>query len=258
MRYFRLFFLYFQEAITHRSRVIVWFLVAILNPLIGILFWSSATTTTIAPTSIANYYFLLAIFSSLLLTHIETDIAMSDIKEGVLVWYLLKPLPYLVFKFFIESSYRIMQGVFGIIFFIMMSFFFHHNAIHIYSIEQALLLFCLCVCAFFVSFLFKMIVGMTAFWFIDFRGFLQFIDVTLWTLSGIVIPLRLIPPLYEAAQYTPFPYMLYYPVTGFQGLFTQSELGSILFRQILWIVILSGIYTIMWKKGNKKFTAIGM
>src|SRR6266702_2729178 len=128
MRFFKIFFLHFQDVFEQRARSFVFFLISLVNPLILILFWKGATrSSSFHPTdwtfsTILSYYLFLTIASALLVSRIEDDVATQDIKQGQLAGYLLRPFPYIWKKFFEEIPQRLLQGMyafvtFGIFFF---------------------------------------------------------------------------------------------------------------------------------------------
>lgn len=76
-------------------------------------------------------------------------------------------------------------------------------------------------------------------------------------LSGAILPLELFPQfMQDLLEYTPFPYLTFYPVKVFMG-----EAGSVLNATAvvtLWIIIGWCLNIWTWKKGLKMYTAAGM
>ena len=183
MRYVRIFLLHFQDLLVNRARSFVWFLLAFLNPLLIFLFWYGAfkgqntLPANWSLSEIASYYFLLIIATSLLTAHIEEDVAREDIQEGQLSKYLVKPFSYYWLKFYTELPHRLFQGFLGLVVF---SFFllFFGKFLNFTTDPNSLFLGLVILClAFFLSFTFKMIVGIIAFWLIDIGGFFQLVDL---------------------------------------------------------------------------------
>ena len=100
MKYVKIFLLHFQEATDERSRMFVWFLISLINPLVYLLFWRGAHTSLPETTNqwqlsgFASYYVLLILAGSFLRVHIEEYIAYYDIELGYLANSLLKPVSY--------------------------------------------------------------------------------------------------------------------------------------------------------------------
>ena len=55
----------------------------------------------------------------------------------------------------------------------------------------------------------------------------------------------------------PFSYMIYFPVTAFQGKYDYFELFRIIFVQVIWLTVFGLTYIKLWSKGIKKYTAVG-
>ncbi len=264
MRILRIFGLHFEQCLEYRSRAFVWFLVSLFNPLLFILFWVGAFQGRheIAPSwtmsSVTSYYFLLTMVAATLMSHTEDDIARFDIQEGELVRYLLKPFSYYWMKFFEELPYRLLQGFYAIVVLFLFYHFFGSLIVVSHDWTILLLSICICVFAFFLSHLFKMIIGLIAFWTTDILGIYNLVDITLLIFAGYIVPIQLFSPLlYRISVSLPFAYMIYYPVVAFQGKLNVAELFHILSIQGFWIAVFFLMYRFMWSRGLKEFCAVG-
>lgn len=264
MRAIRILILHFEHITEHRVRSFVWFLISLFNPLLYILFWRGAMQgkTEIAPTwtlsSMTSYYFLLTIIASVLMSHIEEDVSETDIKEGALTQYLMKPYSYFWMKFFQEIHYRLLQGGYGVIVLLLFFLFFGIQITLVKNPLFILLTIPVFILGYFLSFVFKLIVGFVSFWTTDIRGLYSFIDIILIIFAGYIMPITLlIQPLEGVAKILPFSYIIYFPVTALQGKYNVQELIQIMGMQALWLFFFFLLYYILWKKGLKEFTGIG-
>ncbi len=262
MRYVRIFLLHFQYVFERRSVSIVWFLVSFINPLILLLYWRGALQSNdIAGwslSSISTYYFILVIAAAMLMSHIEENVSEEDISEGQLVKYLIRPFPYFWFNFIREIPYRLLQGSFGIL----SCFLFIAIFGSFINISPNVQVFLLSIIVFFLayllSFTYKMFLGLTAFWFIDARGFYQLVEVLMIIFAGYILPLDLMPEFLKiVSNVLPFAYIIYYPVITLQGKLTVSSILHIILMQVIWIGIFAISYKILWSRGIKKFTGVG-
>lgn len=264
MKYFRIFFLYFQQAFVHRGRSVVWFFISLFNPLVLLLFWYAAltggkTTVSWSLSDMTAYYVLLIISASFLDVHIEENIAVEDISEGGLNAYVIKPVSYAIVKLCTELPYRILQGSFGIVVFCVIRFGLGIHFPLVVGIPEVLSTVCMIVCAFCVSFLFKMIVGISAFWTTDYKGIAEMTGVLILLFGGFVIPLEFFPSFWRAvALYSPFPYGTYFPVLAVQGRIALMEMWRIIGIQVCWIFVLGITYRWMWKRGIRLYTGVGL
>lgn len=264
MRYVRIFFLHFQEAFDNRGRSFVWFLIPFVNISALLLFWVGAFHQQgnfiqgWSLSSVSSYYFLLLIVSSLLMVHIEEDVARMDVQQGGLTKYLVKPFSYFWFKFFQEVPWRITQGFFGIIILIGASFILGNFIKFNHSLEGIILSFFIAILGFFLSYIFKMIIGISALWITDYSGFAQLVEIVILIFAGFIMPLEFYPLWLKSVAYVlPFSYMIYFPIVAFTGQLATVELFRVIIVQTMWIAILAIAYKFLWKNGVKKFTAFG-
>lgn len=264
MKYLKIFFLYFQHVTNFRSRIFIWFLTSFLNPLFVLIFWIAVIKDngnvlgSWNLSSITTYYLLLIIAGSFIIAHIEEDVAIKDIREGQLVTHIIKPMSYFWMKFLSELGWRIMQGFFGVLIFIIFYIFFQRFVSLPNTFSEIIFSALIIILAFLISFTFKMIIGITAFWFIDFWGLQQITEVIIVILAGFIMPIELFPSWLEnLSKITPFPYMIYYPIISLQSKLTNPQLINIVLIQTVWLVILGGTYKWLWGRGIKKFTGVG-
>jgi len=224
MRYFRIFLLHFQQAFEYRSRSFIYFLLSFINPLILLAYWGAVYKSAnqgisgLDFSSVTSYYLLLIVGSAMLVSHVEYDIAVEDIQEGGLVKYILRPFSYLIDRFVAELGWRIIQGIMGIIVLIILLSLFN---IHLNIVSSPLMIVMLVISMIFgycISFLCKMILGISAFWLTDFRGMQEIVDVLILVLGGFIMPLAFYPKGLQLITYAlPFAYFAYFPIVIAQG-----------------------------------------
>jgi ABC-2 type transport system permease protein len=235
-----------------------------VSPLILILFWKGAAgNKQIVPgwdfSSLASYYFFLTIAFSLIVSHTEKDIAENDIRDGLLVAYLLRPVSYYWKKCLEETPYRIVQTGYAVIL-CLVFFFFFGKSLFVFSnnLPTILLGIIMIILAFFLSFTMKMIMGLAAFWFTDTRGFFEALYATEFALGGTLIPLVLLPQMIAPVAYVlPFSYILYFPIIAIQGKLGIVELFHVIGIQIIWLFAFGFLYHLLWSLGIKKFSGVG-
>lgn len=259
MRYVRILRLHFEDVLETRSRAFVYFLLNIINPLILILFWKgafgdSARISGFTHAQINSYYLLLVIVITMTLSHIEENIAKDHIRNGELVRFLTRPFPYLLLCFFTELPHRIVQGVYGILAFLILSFFISgipDISISATSLSILMLAYVLC-------FLIQATISLFAFWIVDMNGLLNVWEVARAVLSGILVPLTFLPDWLSSIAYAlPFAYIIYFPVISFQGIADMHTQLWIICMQLLWICVFWILYKVLWHFGIKKFSGVG-
>lgn len=264
MRVFHIFSLHLEKIFEHRLRSFIWFLNPLANAGIMFLFWrgalsdSGGTIDTWNMSTITSYYFLLMIAGSFLTSHTEEDVAYSDIKEGNIVRYLIKPFPYYWAKFLEEIPFRLLQGFYGVCVLLILIALLGPFVSISHDPIVIILALSISILASFLSFTFKMIIGLLAFWITDIGGTYQVIEVCLIILAGSIMPIELYPEMLKNFVHaTPFPYMIYYPIMAFQGKLLIPELLQVLASQFFWLAFLVATYKVLLSNGIKKFTGVG-
>lgn len=264
MRTLRIFFLHFEGILDQRTRSLVWFLIPLIDQLLFIVFWKGALIgkSEIGPgwtlSSISSYYFLLIIAAALLMCHIEEDVSEEDIKQGNLVKYLTRPFSYYWLKFFEEIPYRLLQGSYGIILYVLLIIFFGNFIVN--TKDPFVFLGAIIIAAFalFISFTYKMILGLGALWVTDVGGLFQLSEMIMLIFAGFVLPLELLPKgLFAVANVLPYSYMIYYPAIAFEGKLEYTQMFQVIGIQIAWLLVLRYLYKFILSIGIKRFSGVG-
>lgn len=248
---------------TSWTRSLVWLLIPLINGGFFMLFWQSAFTANrgVLPgwdvTTMLVYYLLLIIFQALIISHIEEKIE-TDIRQGDIVQYLLKPYPLYLAYFMAELPYRIIQGGFALLIYFGIAFFY--PALWLQSLDwwRGILVLFIILLALILSQTFKVILGLIAFWTKDNKGISDTVTVAIIFFTGMNIPIVFMPTwLQQIAFSLPFPYLIYFPIIGMQGKLSLEECMHVITIQLAWLIVFSFLYKILLKQGLRKFTAVG-
>jgi ABC-2 type transport system permease protein len=264
MRYWRIFLLHFQDVFHSRSRSFVWFLVSFINAFIYLLFWRGAIAEkgevfgVWNVSTITTYYLLIIIIGSFLTVHIEEDVALRDIQEGGLARYLLRPFSYFATKFMEEIPWRIIQGSFSVVTFFIFQFVLGIELTLVTDVIKVIFAIAIIALGLGMSYIFKMVLGLTAFWTTDYHGIQNLIDVITIIFGGYIVPLSFYPGVFHTIAFIlPVAYFTYFPVAAIEGILTVSELSMVVTVQLVWIVLLYGLYKFLWRRGIATFTSVG-
>lgn len=112
--------------------------------------------------------------------------------------------------------------------------------------------------AWMLNFLIQYINGLLAFWITQAVAVFD-LWFGLWTiLSGYLIPLDLLPSaVSRVAYWLPFRYQLAVPLEIVLGRLQGTELLLSLGMQALWIAVMYGLCRLLWRRGIKKYSAVG-
>ncbi len=90
-----------------------------------------------------------------------------------------------------------------------------------------------------VSFAFRFLLNLTAFWTPNARGIGRFGFIIAWFFSGFLMPLAFFPEwVQQIAHLTPFPYMLNTVVDIYIGKLAGAGLLQAYFIQLVWVIVL--------------------
>lgn len=188
--------------------------------------------------------------------HASMDMA-QEIRLGKISSYLIYPFDFWEFH---SASFIGLQIVQFFISIITLFVFFNLSIIKIYSLSQIALglLFSIVVGIFWFSF--QYFFGLLAFW-LDETWILRVLFSLISNfLSGQIIPLNFFSQdIHQLLDFTPFPYLSYYPIKIFMGdIHIIDRIPHALGILLFWFCILVCSNTILWKKGLNNYTASGI
>lgn len=100
--------------------------------------------------------------------------------------------------------------------------------------------------------------GLLTFWFDQVLGLEQTYFALYIGLSGALVPLDLFPDAVRAVvAYTPFPYMIDFPAQVLLGKVAGADLWRGLAAQGAWVLAFAGLRLLLWRRGLKRYGAVG-
>jgi ABC-2 type transport system permease protein len=125
-------------------------------------------------------------------------------------------------------------------------------------LEQWLLLPFALLLGWLVSFTWRFLVNLAAFWTPDARGIGRIAFTLVGVFSGFLMPLRLYPDWFvQLCKLTPFPALFNTTVEIYLGILTGNELWLALLNQLLWIVILICLVALVLRAGVRHLVIQG-
>ena len=238
-----------------------------LIPLIAILYVWRAIYSGKAPGSsvggyalaqMISYYLLVTVVDALTAVNEDDWQIATDIKDGNISQFLLKPIDYLTFRLCLFLSGRLAYVAVATVplalFILYLSKYFvlppswaALGWFFLSSILTALL-------QFFTSYT----MAMLAFWVMEVSTFIFILYAFEYIASGHLFPLDILPPaIAKALAFTPFPYQLYFPVSIYMGKTTGAELLHGMLIQTLWVIAAYALARFAWRRGIKRYSAVG-
>jgi ABC-2 type transport system permease protein len=159
---------------------------------------------------------------------------MNSVYSGDISSDLLKPLNYLIY-WLARDLGRAIASLFvrGLTMIFAYALLFDITLPH--SIWQWLALVVALTLSWLVSFSWRFLVNLAAFWTPDARGVGRFAYTLSWFLSGFLMPLRFFPDWFvQLCRWTPFPSMVNTTIEVYLGVLTGPEIVQALLAQLLW------------------------
>lgn len=188
----------------------------------------------------------------------NTSRMMADeIKEGKISLYLIKPVSYLGWWFSCFLAGRLFEAAIRfsiIIFFVLILPQFlsfpspDRFAVFLLFIPISLLM----------NYIYNSLIAYLAFFVTDIRIFRTTVGLISGFFAGELIPIDIMPGfLKNIGSLLPFQYMLFFPIKIFQGTLSNSSLISGVAISLAWIIVLIYLSNFLWRKGLKRYEAIG-
>lgn len=182
---------------------------------------------------------------------------MDSVNSGEIAADMLRPMSYLRFWMAAELGRSLVNILLrGVSIMVIYSLFVDISLPN--SLGQWLVFLPALWLSWLVSFAWRFLVNLAAFWTPNARGIGRFAFGLTWVLSGFYMPLRLYPDWFRTlCELTPFPSMVSTPLEIYLGLLQGPELLWPLFNQLLWSVILLSLAHMVLNRGVRRLVIQG-
>jgi len=205
-----------------------------------------------------SYYLVITIVDALTgVTEDDWQIA-ADIKDGNISQFLLKPMDYLTYRLCLFGAGRLVYAAVALvpttvfIWVLRDSFVLPPDAATAAWFVVSLVLTAL------MQFLLSFTLALLAFWVLEVATFIFIAFAFEYIAGGHLFPLDLLPPAVAGAlDYTPFPYMLFFPVSIWLGRVGGDALWLGVLVQLLWVIAGYALARLVWSRGIRKYSAVG-
>jgi len=249
------------QYLVYRLSFVLWRVRTVFTLLLTFFLWSAAYQSRLkvfhySKPQINTYILLIFLIGSLVYSSRLGDLA-SQIRNGTIINYLLKPFPFLRFAFVKEAVDKILNLSFALLEIFIL---FHIFKPELYWQSSLLSLFFFLVAivlgsiiCFFIFFS----ITLVAFWSTEIWAprFVFFVLVSV--AAGTYFPLDILPfPLYQLLLLSPFPYFAYLPIKIYLEGINFFYLG-LLAISLLWVFISFALARFLWRKGMREFSFFG-
>lgn len=238
-----------------------------LVPLMAILFvWERIYEGKGEGGDVAGYglsqmisYYLVVTLVDMFTAVTEDDWQIAgEIRDGTISQFMLKPIDYLYYRFTLFFAGRSIYTVCALI---PVGLFICYLREHfIWPADVATWGFFLVsvTLTLLLQFLVSYTMALLAFWVLEVATLIFILYAFEYVAGGHMFPLDILPPaVHMVLQFTPFPYLLYFPVSIYLGRAVGPEMVSGLCLQAIWVLLAYLLARFVWSRGIRKYGAYG-
>ncbi|HZH99302.1 MAG TPA: ABC-2 family transporter protein [Fimbriimonadaceae bacterium] len=255
--------IFFQEGLAYRASGLIWIMTDLVTAVTMPLVWAKAgsiaggTIGGFSASDFVLYYLCMLFLGSFVTSHIMWELA-TEIKEGQFSIILIRPISFFQYTFFRNLSWRIIRTALFTPIFVLLLFaykgYLADAQVHLtWQFWVSLLLGHL------VSFSFVIMMAMFALFVQEVYSIFELYYVPMLFLSGQLFPIAVLPEWARVlAKFFPFYFTTGAPTEILIGRVTGAAVNQTLLIQTAWVV---GAYIgarLLWKKGLRHYTGVGM
>jgi ABC-2 type transport system permease protein len=205
-----------------------------------------------------SYYLIVTIVDTLTaVTDDDWQIA-ADIKDGNISQFLLKPINYTIYRMSLFFSGKLIFAAMSLVP-IGLFIFCERRYLVPPAGGAALAGFAVSlVLTAFLQFFMSYTMALLAFWVLEVSTIIFMLFAFEYIAGGHLFPLNILPPaLAHVLNFTPFPYLLYFPVSVYLGTIKGPALALGVATQFAWLVFFWLLSQFVWRRGIRKYSAVG-
>ena len=263
-KYITVFALAFQNEFVYRLNFVLWRVRNVIRILMVYFLWHTVFSQNqiafgFTREQMMTYVFLVLITSTFIMAAPSNDNIGSEIANGDLSNFLVKPIGYLRYWLTRDWSSKLLNILFVVFEVGFLFAWFQPNLYWPPSLFYFVMAIMLLILATLIYFALTKISLSTAFWFPENTwGAMFMILVFMEVLSGMIFPLSILSETtFNLLQLTPFPYLVYFPVSVWLGVVDIQTTWRILAQSLIYLLFLVLILRLIWSKGLKEYSAVG-
>jgi ABC-2 type transport system permease protein len=251
----------FLVDLQYRASIAIWLLWGITEPVISLgIWWSIAAGGAVdgyTQGAFARYFFGVALVNQATLSWDAWNIDRW-IREGEMNYRLTRPIAPIHEAIADNIAYKAPTTTIILVVWIIAAAFWPAVRISFEPGRWSLAIIAIVLAAA-IRFLNGYATGLLAFWTTRATALVELQFGLSLFLSGRIAPLSLLPPaVVSVAQYFWFPYVLSFPVEVLTGsVMSTAQYARGFAAQIVWLAIWVGLYLLVWRRGRRRYGAVG-
>jgi ABC-2 type transport system permease protein len=208
-------------------------------------------------TDFKNYYLVLLVVD-VLTSEITVHLLASKIQDGTLASDLLKPVhPVLTGTLMNNLAFKALTFMALIPIWLVLCLLFQPDYSAVTPASLVLSIPAI-IMAFAISFLFGATITSLAFWTTRVYAISEFYYALVVLFAGQFVPLDLMPPVIQRiAEFLPFQLLRYFPIQLILNKLPPETIARDFALDVFWFFVALLLFQLVWRKGVKRFSAVG-
>jgi ABC-2 type transport system permease protein len=260
--FLRLWQVNWAEQWQYRANLIMYLFYGLVSPIVFLSVWRSvaASQTNVAGLTVNDFtiYYLTLLIVSHMTGDITIHILAYKIQDGTLSGELLRPIhPVLTNTLVVNLAHKALTFIVLVPIWLALVFLFQPDFSSVTAVN-VLLGTAAVVLGFLINFMLGAIITSVAFWTTRVYSLSEFVFGFGLLLGGIFVPLDLLPQSAQGiALVLPFQLYLYFPIQVILGRYGGEQMLLYFGLQFFWLAVTALGFHFIWRKGIKRFSAVG-
>ncbi len=246
----------------YRANLMMYLLFWLVSPIIYLAIWTSIANAKgnvngLTANDFITYYMMLLIVDQIT-SNIVIHTFAYKIQDGTLAGELIKPIHPMLTNALVNNIAFKFLTIMGFIPIWIILFFLFKPDYSSVTLIGILLAIPIMLMGFLIGYLLTATITSLAFWTTRVFSIHDFYFALSLLFSGQFVPLTLMPKIIQnIAQYLPFRFQLYHPIEIILGKLSTAEIIQGYVMAGVWLVIAITLFNWVWRKGVKRFSAVG-
>ena len=246
----------------YRANLLMYLLYWLVSPIIYLAVWTSIANTKgdvngFTANDFTTYYMTLLIVDQIT-SNIVIHTFGYKIQDGSLSGELVRPIHPMLTNALVNNIAFKALTIMGLIPIWIILYFLYKPDFSSVTLPNVLLAIPAMILAFFMGFLFSAAITSLAFWTTRVYSIHEFYFALILLFSGQFVPLPLMPKVIQnIAQFLPFQYLIYYPIQLILGNLSSQQIVQGYVMLPIWLGISILLFNRVWRKGVKRYSAVG-
>lgn len=257
----RIFIMMWSTNIYYRGDVFIWTLTETITPLIALAIWFTLATqgnTATSPRDTLTYYILAMLVMTATASWVSYFLTQA-ILDGQIIKYLTRPFSAFweqITDNIIVKSLRLAIPIPVVI--IIFIFFPEWFSPSIYESVRIVLAILSIALGAVIAFVVDSILATLAFWLEDVHQIIGY-HYLLWTIgTGVLIPYIFLPQTIKIIlSFLPYRYIVSAPIEILVSSSSNTPATTLIMIQIAWIIGLTVVLKVLWKRGLRRYAIPG-